>query len=140
MIPGEVSSTLSASYSPLAPARNRTAITQFRLNSYVVKTGIYNNTLIGLLLSIIDLGEPLIHADDRRAGRRPQYADVPRTPITHSDDAGPNSVWSHCASHPLVPVLRLRGPSGVLPVRSLTYFRVERHPRMSGPDLLRLGW
>jgi hypothetical protein len=95
MIPGEVSSTLSASYSPLAPAlaRNRTAITQFRLNSYVVKTGRYNNTLIGLLLSIIDLGEPLIDADDRRhAGRRPQHADVPRTPITHSDDAGPNSV------------------------------------------------
>ena len=52
MIPGEDSSTLSASYSPLALAlaRNRTAITQFRLNSYVVKTGIYNNTLIGLLL------------------------------------------------------------------------------------------
>jgi hypothetical protein len=88
MIPGEVSSTLSASYSPLAPARNRTAITQFRLNSYVVKTGIYNNTLIGLLLSIIDLGEPLIHADDRRhAGRRSQHADVPRTPVTHFDDA-----------------------------------------------------
>ena len=60
MIPGEDSSTLSASYSPLALAlaRNRTAITQFRLNSYVVKTGIYNNTLIGLLLSIIDLGGP----------------------------------------------------------------------------------
>jgi hypothetical protein len=68
MIPGEVSSTLSASYSPLAPAlaRNRTAITQFRLNSYVVKTGRYNNTLIGLVLPIIDLGEPLIDADDRR--------------------------------------------------------------------------
>ena len=78
---------------PLALARNRTAITQFRLNSYVAKTGIYNNTLIGLLLSIIDLGQPLIDADDRRhAGRRPQRADVPRTPITHSDDAGPNSV------------------------------------------------
>lgn len=72
MIPGEVSSTLSASYSPLAPAlaRGRTAITQFRLNSYVVKTGRYNNTLIGPLLSIIDLGEPLIDADDRRHADR----------------------------------------------------------------------
>jgi hypothetical protein len=70
MIPGEVSSTLSASYSPLAPALARAAITQFRLNSYVVKTGRYNNTLIGLLLSIIDLGEPLIDADDRRHADR----------------------------------------------------------------------
>ena len=120
MIPGEVSSTLSASYSPLAPAlaRNRTAITQFRLNSYVVKTGIYNNTLIGLLLSIIDLGEPLIDADDRRhAGRRPQHADVPRTPITHSDDADPNSVWSHCASHPPCP-----GPASSGPLWSFACF------------------
>jgi hypothetical protein len=95
MIPGEVSSTLSASYSPLALALacNRTAIKQFRPYSYVVKTGIYNNILIGLLLSIIDLGEPLAHADYRRhAGRRPQHADVPRIPITRSDDADPNSV------------------------------------------------
>ena len=102
MIPGEDSSTLSASYSPLALAlaRNRTAITQFRLNSYVVKTGIYNNTLIG---------PAFIH---HRFGR---------TPMTHSDDAGPDSVWSHCASHPLVPVLRLRAPLefclfGALPI------------------------
>jgi hypothetical protein len=120
MIPGEDSSTLSASYSPLALAlaRNRTAITQFRLNSYVVKTGIYNNTLIGLLLSIIDLGEPNDSLRRRRTGFR----------------------LVALRNTPLVPVLRLRGPSGVLPVRSLTYFRVKRHPRMSGPDLLRLGW
>ena len=95
MIPGEVSSTLSASYSPLAPGprpqphRHNTV----RAEQLRCQTGIYNNTLIGLLLSIIDLGQPLIDADDRRhAGRRPQHADVPRTPITHSDDAGPNSV------------------------------------------------
>jgi hypothetical protein len=57
MIPGEDSSTLFASYSPLAPGPRPQPhrLTQFRLNSYVAKTGIYNNTLIGLLLSIIDL-------------------------------------------------------------------------------------
>ena len=120
MIPGEVSSTLSASYSPLAPglARNRTAITQFRLNSYVVKTGIYNNTLIGLLLSIIDLVEPLIHADDRRhASRRPQHADVPQTPNNSLRRRRPEfRLVALRITPPLVPVLRLRRRSGVLPV------------------------
>jgi hypothetical protein len=78
MIPGEVSSTPAASYSPLALACNPHRHNTIQAEYLHRQTGIYN-TLIGLLLSIIDLGEPLAHAADcRHAGRRPQTCLVPR--------------------------------------------------------------
>lgn len=54
-------------------------------------TGIYDNILIDLLVPIMDLGEPLAHADYRRhAGRRPRHAYMPGTLITRSDNADPS--------------------------------------------------
>jgi hypothetical protein len=44
----------------------------------IVDVGVYDNTVIHLLFSIIDLGKPLVHADDRRnPSRRPQHAHMP---------------------------------------------------------------
>jgi hypothetical protein len=62
----------------------------------IVDVGVYGNAVICLLLSAIDLGKPLVHADDcRYPGRGPQHAYVPRAPITYSNDADANSVWPH---------------------------------------------
>jgi hypothetical protein len=83
----------------------------------ILNVGVYANAVIDLLLSAIDLGKPLVHADDcRYPGRGPQHAYVPRTPITYSNDADANSVWLHSNLSPLVSVLRLRSFSAALPI------------------------
>ena len=64
----------------------------------LLEVGVRGDTVIYLVASVINLTEPLVHADDRDyTGRRPQHADVLRTPITYSDDADPNSLRSHRA-------------------------------------------
>ena len=61
-----------------------------------VEIRVRRDVVIRLLEAAVDLGEPLIYGDDRcYTGRGPQYPYVPRTPITYSDDADPNSVRSY---------------------------------------------
>jgi hypothetical protein len=86
-------------------------------------------------LSIIDLGEPLV-----LACRRPLHADVPRTPLPTPTTPTriPSGRIAH--THPLPRSCVFGASVEFCLFRSLTYFRTERHPRMSGPDLLRLGW
>ena len=104
------------------------------------EVGIYGHAMIYLRLAVIDLGKPLVHADHRRyPRRRPQHAYVPRTPITHSYDADPNSIGLHLHQ---TPPCRASSPlSGTfcLFFWSLTYVRLKRHPRTSGHTYVRLG-
>ena len=62
----------------------------------IIDVRVYRDVVIRHLMSIIDFGEPLIHAGDcGYSGSRPQHTQVPRTPITYSDDADPNSFRPH---------------------------------------------
>src|SRR5690348_9554450 len=78
----------------------------------ILDVGVCGDVMLKLLTAVTDLREPLVDANDScHPGRGTKHADVPRTPIAHSDDADPYSPRARLhVSPPLTLVLRSRAP------------------------------
>src|SRR5438094_10678046 len=71
----------------------------------IVDVGVGGNAVIDLLTPVIDASEALVYPDDRRhTGCGPEHAYMPRPPVTHADDAYPESLRLDRHIVPLCPV------------------------------------
>lgn len=92
------------------------------------------DVVLRLPRAVINLSEPLVHADDSSyPGRGPKHADMSRTPVTNPYDADPDTPSSRLhMSPPVAAAPRPRSGYSTLDYSSLTDHERERHPRMSG--------
>jgi hypothetical protein len=76
----------------------------------ILDVGTCRDAVLRLPAAVTDLSEPLIDADDfGYPGRGTKHADMPRTPVTHPDDADPDPARSR--PHIPPPLPRPLGPS-----------------------------
>ena len=115
----------------------------------ILEVGIRRDPVLSLPTAVTDLGEPLVDADDSgHPGRGTEHADVPRTPVTHPDDADPN-LASSCPHFPppgsapaaWIPIKHTRfrqphlSPARTAPPHELLQLRQIRMTALDGSDL-----